>query len=87
MIEDDEESNLINMNSKINNSHTSTQHLDKELGGVPISTFNSTGDFIFHSEFIKHHAFPGWFNMPKIMDGLVACNYNKQYSFVSWVKM
>ena len=38
------------------------EYLDKEFGGVPSSTFNTTGDYIFHSDFIKSHAFVGWFD-------------------------
>jgi hypothetical protein len=56
------------------------EYLDKEFGGVPTSTFNTTGDFIFHSEFIRHHAFSGWFDKPKSMDNLLAIDYNKHYS-------
>ena len=41
------------------------EYLDKEFGGVPSSTFNTTGDYIFHSDFIKSHAFVGWFDEPK----------------------
>jgi hypothetical protein len=37
-------------------------------------------DYIFHSEFICHHAFSGWFDKPKSMDNLSAIDYNKHYS-------
>ena len=40
------------------------EYLDKEFGGIPSSAFNSTGNYIFHSDFIKSHAFVGWFDEP-----------------------
>jgi hypothetical protein len=56
---------IIIMYSKNQRSHTlAREYLDKEFGGVPTSTFNSTSDFIFHSELIRHHAFSGWFDKP-----------------------
>jgi hypothetical protein len=57
------------------------EYLDKEFGGVPTSTFNTTGDFIFHSEFIRHHAFSGWFDeKPEKLENFVAYDLNKYYS-------
>ena len=56
------------------------EYLDKEFGGVPSSTFNTTGDYIFHSDFIKSHAFVGWFDKPENNDNLKAYDYNKHYS-------
>ena len=56
------------------------EYLDKEFGGVPSSTFNTTGDYIFHSEFIRHHAFSGWFDKPEKLDNCVSYDYNKHYS-------
>jgi hypothetical protein len=61
MIEDEESKDTSNKyvfkNQRI---HTlAREYLDKEFGGVPTSTFNTTGDFICHSEFIRHHAFSG----------------------------
>jgi hypothetical protein len=58
------------------------EYLDKEFGGVPSSTFNTTGDYIFHSDFIKSHAFVSWFDAPKkFVKDLKAYDYNKHYSF------
>jgi hypothetical protein len=54
--------------------------LDKEFGGVPTSTFNASGDYIFHSEFIRQHAFSGWFDKPEKLDNCVSYDYNKHYS-------
>ncbi len=34
--------------------------LDKDFGGVPMSTMNKSGHFIFHSEFIRNCQFNGW---------------------------
>jgi hypothetical protein len=56
------------------------EYLDKEFGGVPSSTFNTTGDYIFHSDFIKSHAFVGWFDKPENVENLKAYDYNKHYS-------
>jgi len=36
--------------------------------------------FIFYSEFIRNHAFSGWFDKPKTMDDLLAFDFNKHYS-------
>ena len=40
--------------------------LDKDFGGVPHSSMNKSGHFIFHSEFIRNCQFNGWFSMPKV---------------------
>ena len=57
------------------------EYLDKEFGGVPSSYFNTTGDYIFHSDFIKSHAFVGWFDKPKtFVKNLKAYDYNKHYA-------
>jgi len=81
IIEDDDNSKTDKYVFKNQRLHTlAREYLDKEFGGVPMSTFNSTGDFIFHSEFIKHHAFVGWFDKPKVFDNLKAYDYNKHYS-------
>ena len=57
------------------------EYLDEEFGSVPSSTFNTTGDYIFHSDFIKSHAFVCWFNEPKkFVKNLKAYDYNKHSS-------
>ena len=40
---------------------------------------NSSGDKLFHSEFIRNCQFNGWFKEPKT-DKLTACDYNKHYT-------
>ena len=81
---DDEEAKPTNDNPyyfKNQRIHTlAREYLDKEFGGVPLSTMNSTGDYVFHSEFIRHHAFNGWMSKPENMENLTAYDYNKHYS-------
>ena len=62
--------------------HTlASEFLDKKFGGVPKSTMNNLGDWVFHSEFIKHYAFVGWFNeKPTDFNNVVSYDYNKHYS-------
>jgi hypothetical protein len=38
---------------------------------------NTTGDYIFHLDFIKSHAFVGWMSEPENVDNLKAYDYNK----------
>jgi hypothetical protein len=58
------------------------EYLDNEFGGVPSSTMNTTGNYLFHSEFIKNHAFNGWFEncKPDNFDNIKAYDYNKHYT-------
>ena len=83
-IEDSDNKDISNNNYVFKNQRIHTlarEYLDKEFGGVPTSTFNTTGDYIFHSEFIRHHAFSGWFDKkPENFDNFVAYDYNKHYS-------
>jgi len=53
--------------------------LDKDFGGVPKSTMNQSGHFIFHSEFIRNCQFNGWFSEPQSKN-LSAYDYNKHYT-------
>jgi hypothetical protein len=83
-IEDDNNKDISNNKYVFKNQRIHTlarEYLDKEFGGVPTSTFNTTGDYIFHSEFIRQHAFSGWFDKPKtFVKNLKAYDYNKHYS-------
>ena len=55
------------------------QYLENEFGGIPFSSMNKSGDDLFHSEFIKNHAFNGWFKEPTT-ENLDAYDYNKHYT-------
>ncbi len=81
-IEDEEENKSNKYVFKNQRIHTlAREYLDKEFGGVPTSTFNTTGDYILHSEFIRHHAFSGWFDKkPEKLDNFVAYDLNRHYS-------
>ena len=57
------------------------EYCDKEFGGIPKSTFNTEGDYIFHSQFIRNCAFNGWIQKPN-SDNLHAFDYNKHYTSV-----
>ena len=64
---------IINMYSKIKEfTHQPGNIQIKNFGGVPSSTFNTTRDYIFHPDFIKSHAFVGWFDKPENVDNLKA---------------
>jgi hypothetical protein len=55
------------------------EYLDKEFGGIPKSSFNKSGNHIFHSDFIKNTVFNGWFSESKTKN-LSAFDYNKHYT-------
>ncbi len=48
------------------------EYLDIEFGGVPAYTFNTTGDYFFHFDFTRSHAFVGWMSEPEIVENLKA---------------
>ena len=80
---DESEQNISNNKYVFKNQRIHTlarEYLDKEFGGVPSSAFNTTGDYIFHSDFIKSHAFVGWMSEPENVDNLKAYDYNKHYA-------
>jgi hypothetical protein len=81
-IEDDVDTSNNKFVFKNQRIHTQAREfLDKEFGGVPTSTFNTRGDYMFHYEFIWHHAFSGWFDKkPEKLDNFVAYDYYKHYS-------
>ena len=51
------------------------EYLDNEFGGLPMSSMNSSGDKLFHSEHIRNGQFNGWFKELKTKY-LNACDYN-----------
>ena len=55
------------------------EYLDNEFGGLPMSSMNSSGDKLFHSEHIRNCQFNGWFKKPKTKE-LKAFDYNKHYT-------
>ncbi len=93
-IEDDVDTSNNEYVFKNQRIHTlAREYLEKEFGGVPTSTFNTTGDYIFNYEFIRHHAFPGWFDKkPEKIEKIVAYDLNISFLvlniifLVLWVK-
>ena len=55
------------------------EYLDAEFGGLPMSSMNSSGDKMFHSEWMRNCQFNGWFKQPKTKE-LNAFDYNKHYT-------
>ena len=60
-------------------SKLAMEYLDNKFGSIPLSTMNKSGDFIFHSEFIRNCQFNGWISAPK-KEKLNAYDYNKHYT-------
>ena len=52
-------------NQRIQTFKLAKEYLDNEFGGLPMSSMNSSGDKIFHSEHIRKCQFNGWFQKPK----------------------
>jgi hypothetical protein len=41
------------------------EYFDNEFGGLPMSSMNSSGDKVFHNEYIRNCQFNGWFKEQK----------------------
>jgi hypothetical protein len=57
--------------------------MNNEFGGIPFSIMNKSGDEIFHSEFIKNHAFNGWFREPTSTNDLKCVGFNSLLAIYS----
>lgn len=53
--------------------------LDKEFGGIPLSSMCTEGDKIFQSIFMSNNAFNGWLSEPQSTN-LGSYDYNKHYT-------
>ena len=78
--------NLNNRNKdiiyKFDNQKISTialEFMKNEFGGIPYSTMNRYGDYIFYPNYIKNNQFNGWLSQPQSQN-LQAYDYNKHYT-------
>ena len=72
----------IDIKYKFDNQKSSTiafEFMKNEFGGIPYSTMNKDGDYIFHSEYIKNCQFNGFISEPQGKN-LHAYDYNKHYT-------
>ncbi len=55
------------------------KYFDNEFSGLPMSSMNSSGDKVFHSEHIRNCQFNGFFKKPQ-SKYVHAYDYNKHYT-------